>query len=95
MTDTTSKCFKVWPREGDCYVGYIFAETRGKARALARDTDPGGEPPSWMPEAFTMWNLARFPMHDGKAPCGTAWWGPNDIAPGCKVIPSDLWHEID
>lgn len=94
MTDPTSKCFKAWPREGDCYVGYIFAETRGKARALAMQTDPGGAPP-WLPEQFTVWHLIRMPMHDGKAPCGSAWWGPSDLPPGCAVKPSDLWHEID
>lgn len=89
---TISRCFKAWPREGDCYVGYLFATSRGKARALAMQTDPGGSPP-WLPEDFTVWHLIRLPHLDGKAPAGSAWWGPSDVPVESGVKPSDLWHE--
>jgi hypothetical protein len=31
----TALCFQTRPREGEDYVGYVFAASRGKARALA------------------------------------------------------------
>jgi len=85
-------CFRALRREGDEYVGYVFAETRGKARALAMRTDPGSCWP-YQPEDFTDWRLRRWPSTDGRFPSNTAFWGPLDVPEGCGVAPADLWDD--
>jgi hypothetical protein len=85
-------CFKAFRHDGDEYIGYVFAQTEGKARALAMRTDPGSCWP-YLPEDFTKWRLRRLPSLDGRFPVNTAFWGPRDVPEGCGVTPADLWND--
>ena len=85
---TPALYFQARPREGEDYVGYMFAETRGKARALAAQTDPG----VFVPE-FTAWSVRRRPTMDGQAPVGAAWWSPEDVPQDAGVALADLWSD--
>lgn len=85
-------CFKAFRRDGDEYIGYVFAKTWGKARALAMRTDPGSCWP-YLPEDFTEWRLRRYPSLDGRFTVNTALWEPSDVLEGCGVIPADLWND--
>ena len=38
---TPSLCFQARPRDGNDYCGYVFALSRGKARALAMQSEDG------------------------------------------------------
>ena len=83
----SSLCFQARPR-GDEYVGYVFAETRGKARALAGQTDPGIIGPE-----FTAWSVCRRPSMDGRALVGAAWWSPEDVPKDAGIAVADLWTD--
>jgi len=88
----TALCFQARPREGDLYVGYVFAMGRGKGKALAMQTDPGTSPP-YLPGDFTSWSLHRRPAMDGRAPAGTAWWSPLDVPEDAGIALADLWTD--
>ena len=85
---TPSLCFQARPRDGEDYVGYVFAASRGKARALAGQTDPGIIGPE-----FTAWSVRRRPTMDGRAPVGAAWWSPEDVPQDAGVAVADLWTD--
>jgi len=86
----TALCYQARPREGDPYVGCVFALSSGKARALAMQTDPGTCPP-YLPEDFTAWLVRRRPAMDGRAPAGTAWWSPEDVPEDAGTALVDPW----
>ena len=89
---TPSLCFQARPREGEDYVGYVFALTRGKARALAMQSEPASEWP-YSPGDFTAWSVRRRPTMDGQAPVGAAWWSPEDVPQDAGIAVADLWTD--
>lgn len=89
-----TKCWRVSPREGDVYVGYAFAATRGKARSVALATDPGSGALPYLGNDFLTYNVVRCPNLDGKAVDGSAWWHPGDVPPESGINPNDLWYDL-
>lgn len=91
---TPALCFQARPREGEDYVGYVFALTRGKARYLAAQTDPGfmGNHGVNVTD-FAAWSVRRRPTMDGQAPVGAAWWSPEDVPQDAGIAVADLWTD--
>jgi len=85
-------CFQARP-VGDEYVGYVFTETRGKAKALAMQSDPGNSPP-YLAEDFTQWSVRRWQQLDGRLPVGAALWCPQDVPDGSVIDPVALWTDF-
>jgi hypothetical protein len=89
---TSALCYRVCPIGAE-YFGYVFAKTRGKARVLAMQSDPGSSPP-YLAEDFTHWLVRRWQQLDGRLPTGAALWCPQDVPDGSTIDPVDLWTGI-
>jgi hypothetical protein len=70
----------------DCYVGYVFDVSRGRAKALAARSEPGDGD-------FLSIRLCRFPPLDYMATPGTAWWCSSDLPRSHAHLASSLWTD--
>lgn len=88
-----TRCWVAMPREGDLYVGYVWAATEGKAKTLAYRTDPGHDPGFG---SICDWRLRRRHALDGLQPPGAAWWHMGDVPPELSdSLPFRLWDNED